>query len=298
MAPALLLNQVSGEFMKTFNTQNILKAGLLLTALCFLSACGASKTTSGGFDSASTDGGTTDDSGDAIATCSKDVLNLSDFQVRAMVYTDAYGATRSNYINIKIVKAPAAFKDSNWKLQMFRWGAVGSGVTTIQDPEDRLTYQFQRAIQSPRFPSILPEGSTEYYRFSGAQILGNGSDVAGLVPYANQYTGFPTIDGSTASNFFNGVVLRVDLRDSSNTFSAIRLVLRDQSGTDMRTLDILVPSFKADPNKYNAETWTVAGSSVLRHPVSLQNIHPLKNYTGQSNIAQSFYYEAARAFCF
>lgn len=298
MAPRLLYKLVSGEFMKTFKAQNILKVGLLLTALFFLAGCGASKTSSGGFDEASTGDGDGDSSSDAIATCSKDVVNLSDFQVRAMVYTDAYGATRSNYINIKIVKAPAEFKTSNWKLNMYRWGAVGTGVTTIQDPEDRLTYQFHRAIQTPRFPEILPAGSTEYYRFSGQQILGNGSDIAGLVPYANQYTGFPTIDGATATSFFNGVVLRVDLRDSTNTFSAVRLVLRDQSGNDMRTLDILIPAFKADPNKYNSESWTVAGTEVPRHPVALQNIHPLRNYVGQTDVAQAFYYEASRAFCF
>lgn len=269
MALALLLYSMkSGEMMKKLN-RRFLKLLLISVALLMM-ACGSSKS-GDGFDEASLASTTPDgnqNSTDALAVCSQDGSQVSDFEVRLQQYVDPYGQSRNDLVRLKITKAPSSWQSSNLDLAIYRWTASPSGdVSADKTP---LNYQFEkRAIGG--FQLIT---NTVYRYF-------NWSDIVQMGKFAN-------ISTSTAQSFFNSVTLLVDVKDTSNAYQALQVVLFDSNGVISKKVDVLIPTFQADPVKYNADT---------RHPQVLRQLHPLKHLAGQ-NWSQANYDQFAKAFCF
>lgn len=231
-----------------------------------LAACGSSKT-GDSYGSADTSSAATPSSSDALAVCSKDGSALSDFQVALEQYVDMYGQTRNDMVRLRIVKAPIDWKNSNLDLGIYRWSASPSGaVSTDSTP---LYYQFERKV-SGGFQTLT---SMAYRYFNWGDIVQMGT--------------FANISTTSPQTFFDTATLVVDLKDSTGAYQALQVVLW-QGNAAAKKVDILIPTFSADPAKYNADA---------RHPSILQQLHPLKNLLGQS-WSQTQYDQFARAFCF
>lgn len=271
MASPLLYMRASGEFMKT---QIKLASLIFMTAL--LMACGSSK--SGGDSYGEADlgsnggsGGSSSNNTDALAVCSKDGTALSDFQVHLQQYVDQYGQARKDIVRLRIVKAPTAWQTSNLDLSVYRWTASPSGAVSADNTP--LNFQFER-----RAAGGFQMLTNTIYRYF------NWGDIVQMGKFANITTTSP-------QSFWDVASIVVDLKDTTNSYQALQVVLWDTStspATAARRVDVLIPTFQADPAKYNADS---------RHPSILQNLHPLKSLVGQ-NWSQANYDQFARAFCF
>lgn len=263
-----------------YNQTNLLKITLIAGSIFWLVGCGSSKTASSGFDAASTSNNTSSASDSAMAACSTDVAGLSDFQVQVMQYRE-YNAP--NLVRVKIVKAPSEFNStsSDWKVQMYRWTSTVDGSTSIDNSP--LSFQFERKVGTG-FELIAKNSQTPvvYSAFYGSQI-------APMADYANQYTGYAPISKASPTDFFKGATFLVDLKDSTNSYQVLRVTIHNKDETSvLREVDVLIPTFSADPARYNSES---------RHPLVLQGLHPLKAKLGQS-WSQTQYSEFAKTFCF
>jgi hypothetical protein len=138
-----------------------------------------------------------------------------------------------------------------------------------------LNFQFEKKV-SGGFQLIkdASNNSLTYRKF-------NWNDIVQMGTYAS-------ISTTSPQAFWNIASIVVDVRDTTNSYQALQIVLWDSSGTAARKVDLLIPTFQADPAKYNADS---------RHPQVLRNIHPLKALLGQS-WSQTNYDQFARAFCF
>ena len=250
--------------------QKSLQIALVLMAVASLVGCGSSKTGSEGFgsaDNASTGGGPSS-TDDAFALCSQNLSSTGDsFQVRLMQYKDAYNQTRADYVRLQFKVAPAAWQAGNWDMMIYRWTAAPDNNTSIDST--RLAYQFERRTASGF--QLLHSNTYTIFNFEEIQQMG---------AYAN-------IPASSPQEFFNTASLLVNLRDSTNSFQVLRVVFK-QGSTVVSQSDVLIPTFQANPAKYNADS---------RHPSTLQALHPLKDKMGQS-WTEANYFEFANAFCF
>lgn len=243
-----------------------LKTLFFIALATALTACGSSKS-GDGYGEATLSSTSATSSSDALAVCSKDGTNLSDFQVAVEQYVDLYGQTRNDMVRLRFIKAPLDWKTNNLDLTIYRWSASPSGaVTTDSSP---LYFQFERKV-SGGFQTL---SNTAYRYFNWTEIVQMGT-------YAN-------ISTTTPQSFFDTASIVIDIKDPNGAYQALQVVLF-QGSSAARRVDVLIPTFQADPAKYNADP---------RHPAVLQQLHPLKNLLGQ-NWSQSQYDQFAKAFCF
>ena len=243
-----------------------------LTGLCFLSliGCGSSKSSSDGFGAlaqASTSPSSPVGNATALAICSQDGSASADSQIHLQQFVDQYGQTSSNYVRLQFSMAPQAWQDGNWDLQIYRWTASADGSTSIDSKP--LGFQFEQKV-SGSFRPLAPE----------VYGIFNWTDTQAMAAHASLPAGSP-------QEFYGATNLLVNLRDSTNSYQVLRVVLK-LNGVVQRQLDALIPTFSADPALYLTEA---------RHPAILQSLHPLKEKLGQ-NWTQANYFEFAKAFCF
>ncbi len=248
---------------------------LLITTLSALSllaliGCGSSKSSTDGFGAAaqaSTSPTSPTGNETAMAICSKDTSSLSDSQIHLQQYVDAYGQARADYVRVQISTAPQAWQSGNWDMLIYRWTAAVDGSTSIDSSP--LAFQFEKKV-SGNYQLIA---NTTYSVFNWEETVQMG-----------QYADIPT---GTPQAFYGATNLVVNLKDGSNSFQALRVVLK-LNGVVQKQMDALIPTFAADPSRYAADA---------RHPGVLQSLHPMKEKLGQ-NWTQANYYEFAKAFCF
>lgn len=247
-----------------------LQMALLVLALGALVGCGTSKSgdSFGSIDNSSTDTLAPDASTDAQALCSQNLTSTGDtFQVRLMKYVDSYNQSRSDFVRLQFRVPPTGWQNGNWDMLIYRWTASPDGSSSIDSTP--LFYQFEKKV-----PAGFQLISTHSY-----QIF-NWAEVVQMGEYAQ-------INTSSPQSFFTPISLLVNLKDSTNSYQVLRVVFR-QNGSVVTESDVLIPTFLANPAKYNADS---------RHPLALQVLHPLKDKLNQS-WSETNYYEFARAFCF
>ncbi len=252
--------------MKTFQ-QNTMKLSLIILAIGFLVACGSSKTADSGFGTVDSSSTSTNTEKPAVAVCSQDVAGSSSMKVRLMQYVDPYGATRSDYVRLQFKVAPSDWASGDLDLLLYRWTASSDNATSLDSTP--LSYQLEKKVGS------------------GFQLLSNQAYQIMNWTEIQQFALATNVNAASPQDFFQTVTVLVNLKDMTNSYQALRVNLR-QNGTVVHKMDVLIPTFQADPAKYNADT---------RHPVSLQALHPLKDKLGQS-WTQANYFEFARSFCF
>lgn len=273
--PLLFLNAL-GEIMEKRNIHKLLQIGLIIIALGSMVGCGSSKT-GDGFGSA--DESSTDQTqinvpaGTAMAACSEDVEGLSDLKVRLMVYQDSYGKVRPDYVRLQINKAPSGWQSGNWDLYIYRWTAASDGNTSIDSTP--LQYQWERKVGS----GFSLMASTWYQVFNWAEVVQ-------MVDYVKE-SAQVDLPKDSPQAFANVASLLVGLKDTTNSYQVLRLVFKN-GNTVMKEANVLIPTFIANPEKYNADP---------RHPPILQTLHPLKSRLGQT-WTEANYLEFARSFCF
>jgi hypothetical protein len=253
--------------------RNLLITLAALFACLSLVGCGSSKTTNEGFgavsQASSAQNSPTSPVGNetALALCSRDANALPDSQVHLQQFVDQYGQTRSDYVRLQITNAPQAWQSGNWDLVIYRWTAASDGTTSIDSVP--VSFQFERKVGSA-YQLLAPDS---YSIFNWEETVAMGA-----------HAGIPT---GTPQAFYGASNLVVNLRDTTNSFQALRVVLK-LGGVVQRQMDVLIPTFAADPARYNTDA---------RHPAVLQALHPLRDKLGQT-WTQANYFEFAKALCF
>jgi hypothetical protein len=257
-----------GGVMKNFNLQKGLQIGLCLIAMAALVGCGTSKS-SEGFGSNDNSSTVTPSGTDAMALCSQDVAGNSELKVRVMQFVDQYGQARPDYVRLQFLKIPSGWKIGNWDMNIKRWAVSPDNKSSID--ETALYYQFEKK-SSTSFSLIHP--SDYSYQVFNYEEVEDMSEFVGVDPGA----------------FFNRHTILVNLKGDGSSFQALRVQFSvgGAAGEVETFVDVLIPTFQADPAKYNADT---------RHPYTLQILHPLKDKVGQS-WTQAQYYDFTRGFCF
>jgi hypothetical protein len=275
-----------GEFMKTL-TQTLILA--FTTSLLFVN-CGSPSSSGDGFgavvDSTNNSSNSTDTTA-LLTNCSRSItaydtttgarVPTTDISVVVQRYKDQFGATRDDLMRVKFVTAPSSqWINENWDLEIYRWIASSNGSTL---DSTNLSFQFERKV-----------GSNAQLVSSNNYIFFNWAEFVGMADYVNKlpaYSSSPQISSVSPIAFFNDMNLLVNTRDASNSYQVMRLVLRRSStGQSVREIDVLIPSFQADPAKYAADS---------RHPQILSDLHPLK---GQVGFTQLQFQSVAHGACF
>lgn len=234
--------------MKT-NTQNLKQNSLKIFALVLtlsLVACSQKSTQS---LSASISDGTRTTSGTSnkpLAYCSHN--QNSEMNANTMVFTQANQTIRTDLVWLNLSSIPAEFENGQY-MQIFRWKADTTGAPFM----DKTPLQFR--FQSKK-NSQVGTGYSNYARW------------AELSSFRQSF------GENSAASFFNSSMILVDIKDLRAEYDAIRIVVYNSSGSVVQNLDILIPSFYANPADYAVEDNGVARSNLL------QAIHP---FVGQTN---------------
>lgn len=254
-------------FGNRIQTHQILRITLCLIAIASVVGCGKSKSTenSAGENTSSLSSVVSQSS---LADCSQDNFANPELKVQVMKYIDSYGQPRTDLVRIKFPKIPSGWKLADWDLVVKRWAVSPDNQSSIDDTA--LFYQMEKRTASG-FSVIHP---TNY-----AYQMFNYTEVKQMASYA----------GISESTFFNEVSLVVNLRGDSNSFQVLRIQFSNGvSGAVETYVDVLIPSFQANPAEYNADS---------RHPATLRVLHPLKDKLGQS-WSQQQYVDFTKAYCF
>lgn len=269
--------------MKKSNLMTVVKLAGALVALVYLTACGSNMTGSG-FGAANLSS-TSATSTSAVARCSKDMSNISDFQIHVEAAYDQFGNIQPSNVRVAIIASPSDWATSNYDLQFYRWSAVTNGtVTSTNVNTTAMGFQFERTYGGGTYYSLVTDASGNaptYTVINSSEIMSYGQ-VVGL-----SYT--------SAQVVMNQVHFLVNLQDATGAYQVVRAVLRDKtSGAVVRQVDALIPTFYANPTTYNAQ---VNSSGQLMHPAMIQALHPLETYAGQG-WTESQYQSFMNAFCF
>lgn len=194
----------------------------------------------------------TSPAGKALAVCNRgDSQNLS---VQLRQYEDVPGNPRNDLIRVKFLNSPTGLADtSSSYIAFYRWKADSKGAV----------YQDSTPLKL-RVDSLTSYNFVPISNFSTAlnwPLMSQVSDQRGL-----------TIKNPT--DFFTQFSLTVDLQDPYADYDALKIVYYENN-VATQTLDILLPTFYADPNQYQYDT------QGLVRPNVLQNLHPLKTMMGQ-----------------
>lgn len=258
---------IGGFMLKAINLQTTLKLALCFIAIATIVSCGSSKS-SDGFGSNDSTSTTPVATNESLAYCSQDIAANSELKVQVMQYVDIYGQAHADILRLKFLKIPSGWKISDWDLVLKRWAVSPDNKSTIDDSP--LHFQFEKRTASGF--SLIHQSDYSYQMF-------NYKEVEQMATYSN----------INESSFFSNVSLLVSLKGDSTSYQALRVQFsQDANGAVETYVDLLIPTFLADPAKYNADT---------RHPATLQFLHPMKDKLGQAWSA-SQYQDFAKSFCF
>lgn len=256
-----------------------------------LSACGASKTTVSSNTSASTSEDTTTASADlAIANCStSEGVNIDPNKTRDTVatlsaYKDASGVVSKNLFYLKLQNAPEEWKTENYELRIFRWTQSTNGAVTMDQKALDMTPYVKRNGGWERL------GPISDYKYSGIswnvhwQNPNNTSQ--GFLPYSQaKYGSANPLYGATVTDLMTNFSLLIDVKDTAGTYKALRVVFYTTSGAVAREVDLLIPSYYADPTQH------AVGKGSL-----ITALHPLKDQTNQG-WTQADYLSMTQGYC-
>lgn len=247
--------------MKT-NTQNLKQNSVKIFALILtLSLVACSQKSTQSLSASISDGTRTtkSTSNKPLAYCShnqKDELNGN-----TMAFSQN-GSIRTDLVWLNLSSIPAQFENGEY-IQIFRWKADTTG-TPFMD-QTPLQFRFQSKKNSQ-----VGTGYSNYARWAELSSFRQG------------------FGENTAAGFFNSSMILVDIKDLRAEYDAIRIAVYSSSGSVVQSLDILIPSFYANPADYAVEDSGSARSNLL------QAIHP---FVGQVN-SDSYHFETlARDLC-
>jgi|GEM_PF-3089942 len=268
--------------MGNINFKTCAKFIAALLALAYLTACGSSVSGSGFGSTSSASLGGTPIAGAAIAKCSKDMGNLSDFQVRVEAAYDQFGTLQPSYARVAIAASPSDWSTSNYDLQLYRWTVSSTGVPMIDHAA--LGFQFERTVAPGNYQLLSGSTGAPTYTIVNATEITQYAQAAGLANYS-----------SAQAVLSGGTHFLVNLNDLSGSYQVIRAVLYVKgTGTVYRQVDTLIPLFYANPATYNAQ---LNSAGAAAHPAILQALHPLQSMIGQG-WAESQYQSFMNNFCF
>lgn len=196
-----------------------------------------------------------------LAFCNQKSGSTYDNSLKAYVTTSNTVAT--DWMLSKVGKVPESFASDGSFIQFFKWKINESGATEI-DPSP-----LQFHVQQIATKNILLNG----YFFL------KWSDVSGFS------------DGQSPTDYFNSIRFVIYLRDVSLDFQAIKMVVYKSDHSVADQVDILMPVFDADPERY-----ATTPSGAARSPI-LKQLHPFSLLQGQG-LSQAEYRNLSQGYCF
>lgn len=263
----------------------------LLIATSLLTACGASKTTISSNTSASTSDDTTTASTElAVANCStsegvnSDPNKSRDTVATLSAFKDASGVVSKNLFYLKLQNAPEEWKTENYELRVFRWTQSPNGAVTLdQKPLDLMPF----VKRNGGWERLGPTADYKYPAISWAVHWQNPNNTnQGFIPYAQaKYGSANSLYGATVTDLMTNFSMLIDVKDTAGTYKALRVVFYTTSGAVAREVDLLIPSYYADPTEH------ANGKGSL-----ISELHPLKDQTSQG-WSQADYLSMTQGYC-
>jgi hypothetical protein len=194
-----------------------------------------------------------------------------------MAYVDQNGNRNNSLVRLKFLNVPAEYISQQYDIQIRKWTASPSGVVKPSNTE------------------------TPYYANVRVDRLVNGVySAASTWNYNKECSTCPTLEWynmnliakkqsqtfTDANAFFAEYHLLIDLEDPNGDWKALQVNFVTPQGVTVKTTNILIPAFDANPADYQVD-----------HPPVLSNLHPFKNMLGQGWSASQFETES-KAFCF
>ncbi len=263
--------------MKTNLTtyKKLLMTSLLLIS-AFLISCGQSKianTTDSGYSStleeAVARGLPVGSSTNTTAYCNQKVGTNA--TINLMSFVGPSGSTVMRYMRAKIPSLTYGVDDSTVSIKFFRWGASGTG-TTSQVP---VNFQF-----TDNSKLLLVGGNNGTISGQSFSILSTA--------IVKDFLSKNGLTVTSLSDVVNHANFLIDLVDSSSAVKALKMAIY-VNGTVAEEIDLLLPSFAADPVVYASDS--------INHPPVLANLHPFASRSGQGMSAETLASEAI-GFCF
>jgi hypothetical protein len=191
--------------------------------------------------------------------------------INLMSFVGPSGSTVMRYMRAKIPSLTYGVDDSTVSIKFFRWGASGTGTTSpvpvnfqFTDNSKLLLVGGNNGTTSGQSFSVLSTANVKDF------LSKNGLTVTSLSDVVNH------------ANFL------IDLVDSSSAVKALKMAIY-VNGTVAEEIDLLLPSFAADPVVYASDS--------INHPPVLANLHPFASRSGQGMSAETLASEAI-GFCF
>lgn len=252
--------------MKTQATN--FKLLLLLGAVLFLSACGASKSTTDEYANSSrldtaTVTANQNNSSRPLAACNQ--RSNTQLSIALAIYKSGE-VIANNKIYAKILKIPSYFSQSQNYIEFHKWMMNGAG-------------------------SKIWGSSKMYfniYSISTGELL---SENKSLLYWADLQKEAQAVGASTPEQFFKKVRILVDLEDYNGDYDVLTTkYFNANDNSEVSSLDALIPVFDANPSLYAYEK---DGSSRAQ---KLQELHPFASYINQGWTNQTYQTKASE-FC-
>lgn len=242
-------------------TSTLLKGLVLGTAASFMVGCGPSKSTNETSLASSAVPASVLNSNKTLAYCSQAASTEGDIDATLTAYFDAYGTPNARYVRLKFRTMPAAFSSQNWDMRLYAYTGASATLTSVWGYPEKVTNGSLQVIDANKKYTWL--------NFTESQQIANASGV----------------NSSSPQSIFNAIDLLIDLKDTSGALKVLRIYMIATDGSTARRVDILIPSFSADPAEYAAD-----------HSSALQALHPLKSEAG-SGLTAAQYQSLSNAFC-
>lgn len=207
------------------------------------------------------------DSQKPLATCNQG--SNSEMTVSLRQYEDNFGTPRNDYVRAKVNSINSTFSNTDFYIAAFRWKANASGDVFMDNTPLKIRVE---KLNSQFFTPV--------------------SNYASNLNWANMnaIAEAQKVSITSMDDFFAEFSLAIDLQDPLAEYDAIKVVVY-QGSTAVTQLDMLLPTFYANPADYKTDTQGGTRSTAL------QDIHPFKSMLGQSWSANHYVTEAAK-FCF
>jgi hypothetical protein len=187
----------------------------------------------------------------ALAECSVNLNSQDEFKIQISAYRDQFGSIDPSLVHAKISKMPRAFDSEKLDIKFFKWSSSPTGETNlVREP---VSYRFERKVSSNAFKVVA-----ENYNYT----VFNVDEVEKMAKYLK----YPATD---SFYFFNNTYLLLDLKDPKASFQVIKAALYS-GDTVVKQIDILIPTFIADPDFYTK-----------KKPAVLAGLHPLNGLLGK-----------------
>jgi hypothetical protein len=211
------------------------------------------------------------------ATCNR--VTEGDVDIKVMAYTDANGNRNNSFVRLKFLSVPTAFTNSGYDIHIVKWTASPTGVVSPASNEAPLYVNSKFEIQQgAQFNNASNWGfnaggagcstclSLDWYNF---QLLAQQNNV--------------TLNSS--QDFFDKFNLLMDLNDPNGDWKVLQVQFKN-NGTTVKHVNILIPTFDANPEDYEKT-----------HAAVLNNLHPFISKKGQGFTSSQFQ-SFANAHCF